>query len=196
MAATLEAIRGADQQLPDPTRNQLVPMIKSIAWVQGVGATDLAAANFVGELAVVYAFDFAHTVRYSRLDDLRKLGLSVDDAQPVALQNLRARIPPELATRGDGKSFLFTAGGTFEASLILIPEPWDQLERQHPGSLVCCVLARDVLLVTATGIAGGVASLCAARDRILEQMPASEIISMRLYVRTQRTWLPWAQPTS
>jgi hypothetical protein len=192
LAAFLEAARAAEGDLPRPSRDALIPMLKSLGWVHGVGAQELAAANFVGDLAVVYAFDAAHTLRYARLEELAGLGLDVASAQPVAIENLRARLPRELATRGDGKSFLLVAGGTLEASLVLLSDVWAGLAQQLAGDLVCCPLARDVLLVTATGIAGGMESLRAARARVLEQLPPSELITTQLLVRRAGVWQPLA----
>jgi hypothetical protein len=190
LAAFLEAARAADGDVPRPSRDALIPTLKSLGWVHGIGANTIAAANFVGDLAVVYAFDAAHTLRYARLEDLAQLGLDVASAQSVAIENLRARLPHELATRGDGKSFLLVAGGTFEASLVLLADLWAGLAQQLAGELVCCPVARDVLLVSATGIPGGLESLRMARARVLEQLPPSELITTQLLVRRAGVWQP------
>jgi hypothetical protein len=192
VAATLETARAADGDLPAPTRDQLIPTIKSLAWVGGA-PSGLAAAGFVADLAVVYAWDRTSTLVYAQLADLQQLGISIDDAQPIALANLRKRLPRELSTRGDGKSFLFTAGGNIEASLILLPEIWDGLTKQLAGDIIACALARDVLLVTATGIPGGIESLTSARDRIRTSMPPADLISTTLLVRRRGIWEPLGQ---
>jgi uncharacterized protein YtpQ (UPF0354 family) len=188
IAASLETARAADGELPPLTRDQLVPTIKNLAWLEAASGSGLAAAGFVADLVVVYAWDRQSTLAYARLEELDQLGLSMADAQPLSLQNLRARLPRELATRGDGKSFLLVAGGNFEASLILLPEIWDGLSKQLSGDLVCCVLARDVLIVTSTGTAGGIQSLLSARDRIRESMPSGDLISTTLLVRQRGIW--------
>lgn len=192
LAATLETARAADGELPAPTRDQLIPTIKSLGWLAGLPAPGVAAAGFVADIAVVYAWDRKSTLAYVRLADLQQLGISIDDAQPIALANLRKRLPRELSTRGDGKSFLFTAGGNIEASLILLPEIWDGLAKQLAGDIVVCALARDVLLVTATGIPGGLESLTSSRDRIRASMPPADLISTALLVRRGGIWQPFS----
>jgi uncharacterized protein YtpQ (UPF0354 family) len=185
LAATLEAMRNADSDTDRPTRDQLVPVVKGKHWLAGLPPNDLATAPFVGDLVVVYAFDQPHSFAFASVDEL---GMSLEDARSVALDNLRERIPHDLSTQGDGKSFMFTIGGNFEATLVLLPELWDQIGSQLPGDVVVCVLARDICLVTSTGTAGGVASLIEARNRILDGMPAQEVISPALLVRRGGAW--------
>ena len=187
VAATLEAIRGAEGTADAPARDQLVPVLKGKHWVAGLPQHDLAIESLVGDLCVVYAFDQPHSFAFASRDELAKLGIaSAADARELALDNLRDRLPEELETRGDGQSFMFTIGGNFEASLLLLPELWDQMEVD--GDIVACVLARDICLFTGTETPGGVDSLVAARARILESMPPHDLISTALLVRRGGAW--------
>lgn len=188
VASTLEAARAADGGVPQPTRDDLIPMIRNVAWLTDARTAGIAAVPFVGELAVVYAWDRAHSIAYTSRDELEDLGIAQAELPELALTNLRKRLPKELSTRGDGKSFVFTAGGNIEASLILVPEIWDTLAAQLPGDVVACVVARDVCLVTATGIPDGLKSLAAARDRLIGGMAPSELISACLLVRRANSW--------
>jgi uncharacterized protein YtpQ (UPF0354 family) len=188
VAATLETARAVDGGLPEPTRDDLIPTIKNTAWLDDPRTAGLVATPFVGDLVVVYAWDRALSITYASPADLDRLGVTQGELPELALSNLRTRLPPELSTRGDGKSFVFTAGGNIEASLVLVPEIWDDLAAQLHGDIVACVVARDVCLVTATGIPDGMNSLVAARARIVEGMAASELISTSLLVRRGRTW--------
>jgi hypothetical protein len=188
VAATLETARAVDGALPEPTRDDLIPTIKNTAWLDDPRTAGLVAVPFVGDLAVVYACDRVRSIAYASPADLTRLGVTHGELPELALSNLRKRLPPELSTRGDGKSFVFTAGGNIEASLVLIPEIWDDLAGQLPGDVVACVVARDVCLVTATGIPGGMQSVVAARDRLVGGMAASELISTSLLVRRGGSW--------
>lgn len=195
--SALEVAMRPDGEQSGDLREQLVPTIKSMAWVSAVNemaGEPLAAVGFLGELVVVYARDSDHNLTYLAKSGLDRAGISFSEAQALAVANLRARLPGELSTRGDGKSFMFIAGGNIEASLILLPEIWDNLATQLPGDIVACVLARDVLLVTATGIAGGMASLVAARDQIVKSLErsdlsTSDVISTALLVRRDQKWV-------
>lgn len=189
--SALEVAAWADGEPVGALRDQLIPTIKSASWVATVSAMagePLAAVGFLDEIVVVYARDTTSNHAYLSTADLEREGVAISEAQPLALANLRARVPRELDTRGDGRSFLFTAGGNLEASLILLPEIWDNLSTQLPGDIVACVLARDVLLVTATGIPGGLASLVTARDHIFQSMEPSDLISTTLLVRQRGKW--------
>jgi uncharacterized protein YtpQ (UPF0354 family) len=188
LAASVDSARAADGTLAAPTREQLVPTIKSVAWLQSAPAPDLAKDFLAGDLVVVYAFDRPTSLTYARIPDLESLALSPPEAAALARANLRARLPPSLDTRGDGKSFMLLAGGTFEASLLLLDEIWDQFAQRLPGRLVACVPARDVCLVTSTQTPGGVASLLAARDRIWASGP-SNAISRTVLEREERKWI-------
>jgi hypothetical protein len=190
LAASLDAARAADGELPEPTRDQIIPMLKNTAWVAS-SPEQLAVAPFVSDIAIVFAFDRPRSLTYAREVDIAQLGVAPAELLSLSLHNIRTRLPADLGTQGDGRSFLFTAGGNVEASLVLLPEIWDQLERQLPGEILSCVLARDVCLVTSTGIPGGIASLEAARKRIETGMPAADMISRTLLVRRARTWEPF-----
>jgi uncharacterized protein YtpQ (UPF0354 family) len=189
VAATLETASVADGTTAAPSRDQLVPTIKSMAWLAGVPTPGIAAAPFVGDLVVVYAWDRDRSISYASKSQLEAAGLTMATAQPLALDNLRKRLPLQLSTRGDGKSFVFTAGGNIEASLILLPEIWASLASQLPGEIVACVVARDICIVTATAIPDGLKSLRVARDRIVGGgMAPSELISITLLVRRKSAW--------
>ena len=56
------------------------------------------------------------------------------------------------------------------------------------GGIIVCALARDVLLVTARGISGGLASLVTARDHIQSGIEPSDLISTELLVRRGGRW--------
>src|SRR5262249_51649306 len=144
LAASIETARATDGELPAPSRSDVVPTIKSSEWLAGLPTKELATTPLVADLVVAYAFDRAQSMRYASRRELEALGLSTSELPAVALVNLRARLPRQLGTRGDGKSFLFVAGGNYEASLLLLDEVWTQLAPNMPGDLIACVLARDV----------------------------------------------------
>lgn len=191
VAALLEVLRA---DLPAATRSDLIPTIKHIEWARavvnaGVVAMELAGA---GELAIVFAFDRAHSFAFATMTDLDRLGLSFDDCLSLATDNLRARLPDTIPTIGDGKSSLFTTGGNHEASIILLPEVWDQVETELVGEIVICVPSRDVCIFTSTGTPGGVESLLAARARGAGDQAPGHPISSALFVRRSKRWEPYA----
>jgi uncharacterized protein YtpQ (UPF0354 family) len=191
MAATLEAALSLNGELPTPSLNQVVPTIKDVTWIeQAPGGNDIAAEHLVANLYVVYAFDRPNSLAYARWEELNPLVPSREELREISLVNLRRRLPPELGTKGDGKSLILLAGGNFESSLILLDEVWEQFELTMPGEIIACVLARDICLVTATGIPGGLDSLRVARERICRGDRPSNFISKSLFRRSAGCWTP------
>jgi uncharacterized protein YtpQ (UPF0354 family) len=176
--------------------DQVVPLIKSAQWVEGLPASakDLASDRLVADLYVVYAFDEASTMEYVRWPELAEFGQPRMELAGKALANLRARLPLQLGRRGNEKCFHLIANGNHEASLILLDEVWEQLRSSISDDIVVCVPARDICLVSATGIPGGIESLVAARDRLCAGTP-SNFISKTLLRRRGKEWIPFQEPS-
>lgn len=193
VATALETARTTDGAGAAPSIDQLVPTVKGQSWVDTARSMgNLAIEPLVADLHVAYAFDRKHSIAYASESDLVSLGIDHPTLRQTALDNLRRLLPKEISTRGDGKSFIFTAGGNYEASLLLLDEVWDQLSL--PGSILACALTRDICLVTGTGVAGGLDSLRSAADRICAAGPPSNYISRTILQRDARAWRPF-QPT-
>jgi uncharacterized protein YtpQ (UPF0354 family) len=175
--------------------DQVVPLIKSTQWVEGLPASakDLASDHLVADLYVVYAFDEASTMEYARWPELDGFGQPRMELAGKALANLRTRLPLQLGTRGNEKCFHLIANGNHEASLILLDDVWEQLRSSISDDFVVCVPARDICLVSATGIPGGIESLVAARDRLCAGTP-SNFISKTLLRRRGKEWIPFQEP--
>lgn len=189
LAAMRDLTERADGNVMPPSRDQIVPTIKTTQWIAGMPAKQLASEPLVGDLVVVYAFDDANTITYAEWPDVGPLIPDRSEVRQVSLTNLRARLPNQLATRGDGRSFILLAGGNYEASLILLDEVWADLARTVAGDIIVCPLARDICLVTGTGVSGGVASLLDARNRLLARdPPPAQLITSSLLRREDRGW--------
>jgi uncharacterized protein YtpQ (UPF0354 family) len=187
--ATLDTARLADGTLAPPTPDMVVPTIKNKAWVDSA-PKDVATEPLVADLFVAYAYDRKDSLTYARWPDLDKMGVARPALRQTAIINLRTRLPPQLSTRGDGKSLMLVAGGNFEASLILLDDVWNQLGASRKGDLVVCLLARDVCLVTSTDTPEGIASLKAARERLCNGGTPSNFISKTLLQRRRGVWGP------
>jgi uncharacterized protein YtpQ (UPF0354 family) len=188
LAASVASANAADGEVAAPARGQLVATIQSVAWLQSLPVKDVAKDFLAGDLIVVYAFDRPQLFAYARIPELEALGVSPAEAFTLAKENLRARLPPSLDTRGDGRSFMILAGGNYEASLLLLDEIWEQFAQRLPGRLLACVPARDVCLVSSTETSGGFASLTTARDRVWGSGPANAI-STTVLERDHGKWV-------
>ena len=141
-----------------------------------------------GPLVICYAQDlgtrFAYVPKAARLTDL---GLSPDDLPARAVENLRGALPELQFFQGEGTCIGVAAGGDYEASLLLLDDFCDDLAEQVAGELVACVPSRDLLFLTGSEDAAGLADL---RQRVAsaEIEPASQLWSELIVWRAGR-WL-------
>jgi uncharacterized protein YtpQ (UPF0354 family) len=166
VSALLEA--GGDANgLPKLDRTRIVPIIKDRQWFEAMARRgreqtpplDLIAEPLNADLVVVYA--------ENRLGALRILS-SRDDVgdrmrlREAALANL-SRVLPKIEIRpGADGVVLITAGGEFDASLLLADNLWSGGKVKVDGDIVVAVPAKDVLIATGSHNAPGLARLRAA----------------------------------
>jgi uncharacterized protein YtpQ (UPF0354 family) len=81
---------------------------------------------------------------------------------------------------------MLTAGGDFEASLLLLDDLWHRQESIVKGELVAAVPARDVLLFAGSNFDIGLRELRTAVEKVSEN--GSYLISKRLLVRRNNRW--------
>src|SRR5688572_2288465 len=81
----------------------------------------------VDDLVVLYAVDAPTTLRMLSRAEVAALGLPEPELRRLALENLVDRLPP-VERMGDYPVHMLVAGGTFEASLLLVPFVWTQFD--------------------------------------------------------------------
>lgn len=133
-------------------RASIVPVLKPVRWVVGVRTAQGTRESpqpltepFNDELAIVYAEDRPQLVRYlttrDDVGDRAKL-------RALALDNLR-RVIPKIEMEGNSSgSFIIHAGGSYEASLLLVDDLWSSGQIKVDGDIVVAVPSREALLVT------------------------------------------------
>jgi uncharacterized protein YtpQ (UPF0354 family) len=166
VSALMEA--GGDANgLPKLDRARIVPIIKERQWFEAMQRRgreqtppqELVAEPLNSDLVVVYA--------ENRLGALRILS-SRDDVgdrtrlRDAALTNL-SRLLPKIEIRpGSDGVLLISAGGEFDASLLLADNLWSGGQVKVDGDIVVAVPAKDVLIATGSNNAPGLARLRAA----------------------------------
>lgn len=91
------------------------------------------------ELVVVYALDDATRVRYLTARDVSALDRV--ELKALALANLK-RLLPKIEMRNDGDVAIVSAGGDYEASLLLLDDIWSGGQIQMNGDIVVAIPAR------------------------------------------------------
>jgi uncharacterized protein YtpQ (UPF0354 family) len=134
-------------------RSRIVPVVKDWQWLQdqhtGFKARGIAqehlAEPFNKELVIVYAVDDPTRMRYILSGE--NIGVGRGELRALALENLK-RILPKVEMRGDGEVYVMSAGGDYDASLLLIDDIWSGGQVKVNGEIVVALPARDVLVVT------------------------------------------------
>jgi hypothetical protein len=182
----------ADSGPRDPS--MIVPVIK-----QGLPASDDAivlppelrpiAEHLVAELNVMYAFDLPGHFEYLSEQHCRNLGLDPAVLRKLSVRNLtRRRSKPEIL-RPSGAVHMFRLDGELETSLLLVDHLWPQAARAIPGDIVAGVPSRNVLVITGTGISGGIDTLRWAVDRAWQRRPNPKTALTRsLLIRRDDSW--------
>src|SRR6266516_7036604 len=186
VAGLLETRTVVDCQI-DTTR--IIPVIKDRAWIAGIDAGMEARGKektlenvhdiYNSELIVMYAEDSPRNIRYLTPSDLGALKLAVADLRRLSVENLK-RLLPEPEIRNLNGIYQVTAGGNYEASLLLLDSFWRSEKMRVNGEIVAAIPARDCLLVTGSADAGGLAKIARMAQGILAQAPYR--ISSKLFV--------------
>jgi uncharacterized protein YtpQ (UPF0354 family) len=146
-----------------PDRTRIVPVIKHRAWLDEVrqdikksgSAQDVLFEEFNKELVVIYAEDSEKRMRFLLSSD--DIGVERKELRKLAVDNL-ARILPKIEMQGDDVFAMITAGGDYEASLLLFDDIWSGGQIKVEGDIVVAVPAKNVLLITGSQNRKGLAA--------------------------------------
>ena len=143
-------------------RTRIVPVIKDRAWLEESQRSIKAHAptqEFLSEdlnaqLVILYAEDTANRTRYLMAHEYagdRK------ELRTLAVDNL-IRLLPKIEMRQDDVS-LVSAGGDYEASLLLFDSMWSDGQVKVNGDIVVAIPSKDILLVTGSKNRKGLATM-------------------------------------
>ena len=178
IASLLETlIRNEDKIVP----TQIVPVIKDKAWVSEIqaswearGAKGAKLSQFFEpyntDLFIVYAEDSGKNIRYFSEDVLKDLGIKREELRSMAVKNLR-RILPKIELHGGPDVFMMTAGGDYEASLLLLDSIWQSDQIKVKGETVVAIPARDTLLITGSKNKEGIKIVRATAAKLATDAP-------------------------
>ena len=148
-----------------PDRAGIVPVVKDRQWIndnvkalrdRGVNV-DFVYDELNDDLVVVYAEDGGTRVRYLMSNE--DLGVDREGLRSLAVANLERLLPKiEMSVHEYGFAW-FSAGGDYEASLLLFDSIWNGGQIVMDGDIVVAVPAKDVLLVTGSRNERGLAAV-------------------------------------
>ncbi len=197
--STLETIRAPDSGVIDITR--IVPVIKDVAYPVEVRKSLIEAGRNTdkldffyetlnGHLLVFYALDTERNIRYLGREDIDSLGLQPGELRTRAVKNLGGLLP-EIEKHGNAGAFMVTAGGAYEASLLLFDSIWSTDTFNVDGEIVVAIPSRDLLLVTGSRDSDGLKRLRKAAVETVQE--GSYPLTPELFVRRDDKWLPFKE---
>lgn len=185
---TLEAVA--------PDLGNIVPIIKDAAYVNEVSATlkadegsapdqALYATPYSEGLVILYAVDTPENIQYLSHRDFQALAMPEPALRARAIENLNRMLPQLTLHSGDDR-YMFTAGGNYESSLLLLDAVWDRLAKRMKGGMVVGIPSRDVLLIADSANQAAVAGL---RDKVREiHASGNYTLTPELYERVDGGW--------
>jgi uncharacterized protein YtpQ (UPF0354 family) len=149
-----------------------------------------ASLPFAADMIVMYAIDRPDHLEYLSNEVAAATGFTAEKLHDAAVKNLPSRLGKvQLHDCGEGV-FGLSAGGTFEASLLLLDDLWHQLAERLPGEPLAAVPSRDLLFVVGSARPNA-NDLIASRARI-ELAEKRYAISQSVLVRRGGKWLAHA----
>jgi len=173
-------------------RSLIVPIVKDRQWfaasqaslrARGIsGAPEFVSEPYNDDLVVFYAEDSPKNIRYLIPQRLDEAGISRGELRALAVANLK-RMLPKIEMHNGPLVSMITAGGSYEASLLLMDEIWSQpaLRAAVDGDVVVAIPARDLLFFTGSRSPAGIARLREIATKSLKQ--ASYTLTDTLFVR-------------
>jgi uncharacterized protein YtpQ (UPF0354 family) len=140
-------------------RSYIVPIVKDRPWIEEMKqaliargakkAPETVFEEFCPGLVVVYAEDSPQSIRYLTPENMAALKLDRSELKGLALENLE-RLLPKIDIHGTEEVgvYMITAGGNYEASLLLMNSIWKSSSLKVKGEIVVAIPSRDLLLVT------------------------------------------------
>jgi uncharacterized protein YtpQ (UPF0354 family) len=138
--------------------NYLEEVSKSITEKEQEKPAPLVSEKYNSELLITYVQDTESSMRYLTDENFKKLNISKDSLRSIAIRNLDKVLSNAKIHGGDGV-YMVTAGGNYEASLILPPGLWNREYFPVKGDFVMAVPSRDLLLITGSNDKAGIAKL-------------------------------------
>jgi uncharacterized protein YtpQ (UPF0354 family) len=178
VAAALEM----SSELPPLARENIVPVVKDRDWLAETAAAvskkgaERPPPHVVEDLndvlVIVYAEDTPLNIRYFGPEDLKKAGIERARLRSLAVENLR-RLLPKVELHDAGAFKMMTAGGNYEACLLLLDDLWDAKALGVTGEIVVAVPSRDLLLITSSDNDAGIARVREIVAEVVEESPYS-----------------------
>jgi uncharacterized protein YtpQ (UPF0354 family) len=134
--------------------NNIIPVIKPNEYLDQINSLNKDSSTFPmitekynDQLIIAYAEDSKNSIKYINEESFRSLSISRDSLKAITLRNF-SKIIPDIQRQGDNGLYMVTAGGNYEASLILLSSIWTRENFPVDGAFIVAIPNRDLLMVT------------------------------------------------
>jgi uncharacterized protein YtpQ (UPF0354 family) len=141
------------QPKPEFSHDKIVPNIKDWLYleelrkIQPNNEIEYVYEKYNDELYIFYAQDTEHSISYLVKENIEEYQIETTGLKEKAIKNL-LNILPEIQSHGENGYFMLTAGGDYEASLILEESIWTKDNFNVNGEIVIGIPTRDLVLIT------------------------------------------------
>lgn len=191
MVGAAQEIAASADHVVDPRR--VVPVVRDRGWLEesrralrASGAKDVSRVaevheDYNGALTIFYAEDRERGIAYLTAEELARAGLKRSELRALAVRNLKGLLSAIELQGGDGL-YMITAGGDYEASLILVDDLWtgESIAPKVKGEIVIAVPARDLVLVTGSKDPAGLKKVRELARKVLKE--GTYTLTDRLFV--------------
>lgn len=167
------------------SHEKIVPNIKDWRYLEELNKirpnneNEYVYEKYNDELYIFYAQDAEHSISYLIKDNIEERQIEIKDLKEKAIKNL-LNIIPEIQSHGENGYFMLTAGGDYEASLILEESIWTKDNFNINGEIVIGVPARDLVLITGSEDEEGIKRL---KETIIEvNQTGNHLVSDKLFI--------------
>ncbi|NLR95116.1 DUF1444 family protein [Flammeovirga agarivorans] len=164
--------------------NEIVPIIKSQKYLDELiritnsEEIDLVYEKYNSELFIFYAMDSETSISYIQQEDQVDLELPLKDFKELSIENLINKV--SIKKYGKEGSYMLSAGGDFEASLILVKSLWDKANFNVDGDIIISIPSKDVILITGSNNTKGIEELKKQTEEIFNS--SNYTISNSLFI--------------
>jgi hypothetical protein len=187
---------GATDALPSGDFDLIVPMIKPVSEPHpGEPCAELhlpfeqspVSQPLAADMIVMYAIDRPGHLEYISNHVAAASGFTTEGLHNKAIKNLPARLGNVQLHDCGGGVYGLSAGGNFEASLLLLGDLWLQLTEYLPGEPLAAVPSRDLLFVI--GSERPNADELISRQARIELAEKRYAISQSVLMRREGKWI-------
>lgn len=146
----------------------IIPVIKPKKFLQNANSeleklgntqdTKLIYEEYNDELIIAYAIDNNNSISFLNDKQFKELSITLDSLKKMAIHNIDKLLTNVQRQGGDG-TYMLTAGGNYEASLILLSDVMSKENLPVDGDLIIAIPNRDLLLITGNKDIDGIKKL-------------------------------------